>query len=132
MTFFNILSVIMVFRKKRQRSKTLQNGGANGEMIKLKSKRRLNSLAFFFTFFQEPPAFEVDRVLCPICSDVAPNSEPHRIHYGARCCLGCRAFFRRIHQKETVPDYKCKSSNTIFKCMYFFVISTLSHGINPI
>ena len=33
----------------------------------------------------------IRKVSCQICGDVAND----HIHYGAKCCYSCRAFFRR-------------------------------------
>ena len=35
---------------------------------------------------------------CQICSSKAPPNKRHLCHYDVICCVGCRAFFRRIVQ----------------------------------
>ena len=46
---------------------------------------------------------------CVVCEEVTNN---HHLHYGAYCCLSCRAFFRRVNQKTKNKEYKCKKSGT--------------------
>ena len=46
---------------------------------------------------------------CAVCEEATDN---HHLHYGAYCCLSCRAFFRRVNQKAKTKEYKCKKSGT--------------------
>ena len=57
--------------------------------------------------YKDVPKVENERI-CPVCTDEAPPDEIHHPHYGAICCYGCKAFFRRAHQKTRAPAYKCK------------------------
>ena len=45
--------------------------------------------------------------ICQICSVKA--KEKHYTHYGGVCCFSCKAFFRRIHQKDLVKKLACES-----------------------
>ena len=65
---------------------------------------------------------------CAVCEEVTDN---HHLHYGAYCCLSCRAFFRRVNQKTKTKEYKCKKNGacdvsfknrkSCQKCRYFFL-----------
>ena len=47
---------------------------------------------------------------CPVCGDFSVNG--HSKNYGAFVCFSCKAFFRRIHQKEhfNIKTYICKKT----------------------
>ena len=49
-----------------------------------------------------------DERVCPVCTDQAPPGEVHHPHYGAICCYGCKAFFRRANQRAKQNKFKCK------------------------
>ena len=51
---------------------------------------------------------------CQICAQPARLRETYYSHYGAVCCLSCKAFFRRIFREGTRnPDsLACKKSGT--------------------
>ena len=40
------------------------------------------------------------QLFCQICLSKAPTNKRHLCHYDAICCVGCRAFFRRIVQSK--------------------------------
>ena len=45
---------------------------------------------------------------CQICSSQPKNEKVLYVHYGATCCLNCKAFFRRYTRGEIkVPKKKC-------------------------
>lgn len=50
--------------------------------------------------------------ICKVCGDRAKANEIFFAHYGAaRCCLSCKAFFRRIFRELKHPErVKCKAS----------------------
>ena len=41
---------------------------------------------------------------CPICGEQAKPGNKLYTHYGAICCMGCKAFFRRIHQNQVSKE----------------------------
>ena len=58
--------------------------------------------------------------VCQVCYEEAPEGKSFQYHYGALCCLSCRAFFRRIVQlngTEGIEDrYDCVSKVPGQKC----------------
>ena len=54
---------------------------------------------------------------CLICGSKAPENRRHLCHYGAVCCLGCKAFFRRIIQN--------KGTFKFFLCLQFTSFSAI-------
>lgn len=78
---------------------------------------------------------------CKICGERAKPNKAFYAHYGVICCIGCKAFFRRIHQeKKDVEKLVCKGQHEnqcdiratkrgkCKKCRY---ISCLNHGLKP-
>jgi len=45
---------------------------------------------------------------CQICNELAAK----HVHYGAKTCFSCKAFFRRSIQNKTAGTYVCKRSKT--------------------
>ena len=45
---------------------------------------------------------------CQICYIPARASEKYYSHYGAVCCLSCKAFFRRCHREQLVEYLVCE------------------------
>jgi hypothetical protein len=40
--------------------------------------------------------------VCYVCGEIAKPGQTHLRNYGGIVCLGCRQFFRRMHQNEKV------------------------------
>ena len=59
---------------------------------------------------EESPSEKTEQqAICSVCFEVSPN---HHSHYGALCCLSCRAFFRRANQNaDRKVNYVCKFEN---------------------
>ena len=79
---------------------------------------------------------EKKTAICAVCKEVTTNQH---LHYGALCCLSCRAFFRRANQSAR-QGYKCKSEggegcDTSFKnrkkCRKCRYEKCLSIGMKP-
>ena len=51
------------------------------------------------------------RKVCQICSAEAPKGCSFFSHYGATCCLNCKAFFRRLARGDTIMR-QCKNSGS--------------------
>ena len=74
---------------------------------------------------------------CQICSSKPKNEKVIYVHYGATCCLNCKAFFRRYTRGEIkVPKKKCdlncdisnKGRKVCKRCRYQ---KSLEVGMNP-
>ena len=46
--------------------------------------------------------------ICPVCERPETTNERYWHHYGALCCLSCKAFFRRYHRQHK-KVYSCKT-----------------------
>ena len=46
--------------------------------------------------------------ICPVCERPETTNERYWHHYGALCCLSCKAFFRRYHRQHK-KVYTCKT-----------------------
>ena len=58
--------------------------------------------------------------ICLVCREESSPEKPHQFNYGAICCLGCRAFFRRSNQKDS-KTYTCKAGkNHQFSTIFIF------------
>lgn len=52
----------------------------------------------------------MDSSICKVCGVFAKAHESFCMHYGARTCLSCKAFFRRIFRELKHPEkIKCKA-----------------------
>jgi len=51
---------------------------------------------------------------CFACKAIAEPGEEYMRNYGGVVCLSCRAFFRRVHQKQIVSKFACKNGG---KCV---------------
>ena len=65
--------------------------------------------------------------VCLVCSIPPKPKTSHHSHYGALCCMSCKAFFKRIGDEGIVSEsglkYSCKKKNPGF-CNTHYQVST--------
>ena len=73
--------------------------------------------------------------VCQICYKPSGENSKYYKHYGGVCCLGCKAFFRRVFREEIQTDFKCKKNETcdlrIVRCKRCRILRCLRAGLDP-
>ena len=73
--------------------------------------------------------------ICQICLVLASETSKYYQHYGAICCLGCKAFFRRVFRDEIQTDFVCKRNGTcdlrLMRCKHCRLRRCLQVGLHP-
>jgi len=64
--------------------------------------------------------------VCFVCGEIAKSGQTHMRNYGGIVCLGCRQFFRRMHQDEKVKNVALKHQNKSFHHLIDSVLLTTS------
>ena len=72
---------------------------------------------------------------CQICLTPADDDTKYYFHYGAICCLGCKAFFRRVYRDEIQTTFVCKRQEKcnlkIARCKHCRLKKCLQVGLDP-
>ena len=74
---------------------------------------------------------------CQVCHIVSKKERKLYNHYGAICCMNCKAFFRRYTRGEIQPPkYQCKGKCNVFQlvrshCKRCRYQRCLNCGMNP-
>ena len=54
--------------------------------------------------------------VCQVCFMPTKAGKNNQFHYGAICCISCKAFFRRCHREDSqLEKFKCKDGE---KCNF--------------
>ena len=92
---------------------------------------------------------DISNPICLVCSSSPKPGSQHHSHYGAICCLSCKAFFKRIRDEavnksnsESCLKYKCKkkrpgsckthyTTSTKDKCKECRYLKCIAVGMDP-